>query len=250
MASRATVHPADHHATENHHTEAAPEIEAKDLDLVLENDNTKATDFDNDDKSEELEADVEEKVFDVMPGRGDDDKSEKGVSKLLAEIEMLDSMIERSTVGLLDLQVMKEEMEAQEREMEWKMSESLALKTAMEELKRKKSEELVGKKKAASGWWRTKWSLPVVALAACAGIVAAVALAGNVKADNRKKNKPNKIKTLSIDIFHKFYAKRSRFVASISFCQSLPQAINFYKEEGSRDMMMEVVDLNEDLYQS
>lgn len=193
MASRATIDRADHHATESHHTDAAPEIETKDLNLVLEDDNSKATDFD---KSEELEADVEEKVFDIMPERGDDNTSEKGVSKLLAEIEMLDSMIEKSTVGLLDLQVMKEEMEAQEREMEWKMSESLALKTAMEELKRKKSEELVGKKKAASGWWKTKWALPVVALAACAGIVAAVVLAGNVKADSRKKNKPNKIKTL------------------------------------------------------
>ncbi|KAB2601398.1 hypothetical protein D8674_002403 [Pyrus ussuriensis x Pyrus communis] len=193
MASRATIDRADHHATENHHTEAAPEIETKDLNLVLEDDNAKATDFD---KAEELEADVEEKVFDIMPERGDDNTSEKGVSKLLAEIEMLDSMIERSTFGLLDLQVMKEEMEAQEREMEWKMSESLALKTAMEELKRKKNEELVGKKAAASGWWKTKWALPVVALAACAGIVAAVVLAGNVKADSRKKNKPNKIKTL------------------------------------------------------
>ncbi|TQD74937.1 hypothetical protein C1H46_039533 [Malus baccata] len=81
---------------------------------------TRKPDFD---KSEELEADIEVKVFDVMPERGDDDKSGKGVSQLLAEIETLDSMIDRRRVGLLDLQAMKEEMEAKEREMEWKMSE-------------------------------------------------------------------------------------------------------------------------------
>ncbi|KAM1154097.1 hypothetical protein ACFX2I_036444 [Malus domestica] len=107
MASRPTIDSADHHAAENHRTEAASEIETKDFNL-----------------SEELEARIEVKVFDVMPERGDDYKSGKGVSQLLAEIEMLDSMIERSRVGLLDLQVMKEEMEAKEREVEWKMSES------------------------------------------------------------------------------------------------------------------------------
>ncbi|KAM1032933.1 hypothetical protein FF1_036491 [Malus domestica] len=106
MASRPTIDSADHHATENHRTEAASEIETKDFNL------------------EKLEADIGVKVFDVMPERGDDDKSGKGVSQLLAEIEIMDSMIERSTVGLLDLQVMKEEMEAKEREVEWKMSES------------------------------------------------------------------------------------------------------------------------------
>ncbi|CAN6683584.1 unnamed protein product [Malus baccata var. baccata] len=111
MASRPTIDSADHHAAENHRTEAASEIETR---LQF------ATDFD---KSEEPEADSEVKVFDVMPERGDDDRSGKGVSQLLAEIEMLDSIIERSRVGLLDLQVMKEEMEAKEREVEWKMSE-------------------------------------------------------------------------------------------------------------------------------
>ena len=121
------------------------------------------------DKVEWNDSDVENEIKKVNvsdDGEDEEEIGEIGARELCKEIELLEAMLERGSFGLLDLQMMMEEVEALKgptkmmSEMEVKMGELGSglwkLKSAIVELQGKKSKELKGwvtKRK------RTNWSV-------------------------------------------------------------------------------------------
>ncbi|KAL4387640.1 hypothetical protein GQ457_09G003430 [Hibiscus cannabinus] len=97
------------------------------------------------------------KVLDESKNASDGDNLEKDEKKLSKEIEILEAMLERGSYGLLDLQMMMEEVKAMKGsekmvcEIKEKMTELESdlweLKDAIAELKSKKGKQLMGRVK-------------------------------------------------------------------------------------------------------